>query len=64
MAKSTTCRHCGKTDLWWLPRRRDDYRLMNPDGSFHVCYPPTGPDEFEVCAESAPQPVDSPTLSP
>lgn len=65
MAKSTTCRHCGKTGLWWLPRRRDDYRLMNPDGSFHVCHPPVNADEFEdVSAPSTPQPADAEGAGP
>ena len=57
--RPTACRHCAAAGLWWLPRKRGDYRLMNPDGSFHVCHAPVSADEFEdVSAQSTPQPAD------
>lgn len=47
-SQGVKCRYCGKTGLWWLPQRRGSYRLMNPNGDFHVCHRPCTADEFEV----------------
>jgi hypothetical protein len=60
-----TCRNCGAKHLWWLPRARGDYRLMNPNGDFRIYHPACSPGEFEdLSAQSTPQPADVRADSP
>lgn len=42
------CRNCGAKSLWWLPKRRGEYRLMNPDGSTHECRPVATASDFDA----------------
>ena len=45
-AEDVTCNRCGAEDLDWVDTGTR-WRLLNPNGTFHVCNTAASADEFE-----------------